>query len=480
MRDSYSFDYIKHQVENRGYTLLSTEYNNRFTVLEVKCPKNHNYKITWDRFRKYNCKKCAAQERERQRKHKKFKQIKQTIEAEGYQVLTTTYQNNKQKLKLICPKGHRCEIRWSSFNTSKVRCQVCWKNRRGKARRHSYKEVVEYLGRFNYRLLSSTYNDCKESLLMECPENHQFEMCFNNFQQNHRCPTCFHKQSGGERDIVNEFNYKTTVKQRNRQIIKPYELDVYFPVQKVAIEYCGLVWHSTACPGDRITPNYHRKKMDLCTQQQIRLLTIFEDEWLNHKDICISRINNALSLVENKIYARNCEVKQIDKHKAKEFLDRTHLQGYAPCKMAYGLFYKSRLVQVMTFGAPARAHTAKGKRVLEMKRLAGELNTVIVGGAGKLFKFALGYIKQYDIIKSYCDLRWGTGNLYYNLGFTKTYESRYTPQYTDRYSRYRNQTLSTNKKKEGITEKEKVEKRQLYTIYDCGHSTWEYVLSSKS
>ena len=77
-------------------------------------------------------------------------------------------------------------------------------------------------------------------------------------------------------------------------------------------------------------------------------------------------------------------------------------------------------------------------------------------------------------MKSYCDLRWGTGNLYKKLGFTKTYETKYTPHYTDGQKRWRNQSLATNKRKEGKTEAEKMKEKNLYRIYDCGHSTWEY------
>jgi hypothetical protein len=111
-----------------------------------------------------------------------------------------------------------------------------------------------------------------------------------------------------------------------------------------------------------------------------------------------------------------------------------------------------------------------------MKRLAGELNTIVVGGASKIFQVALQYAKanNYETIKSYCDLRWGTGNLYQKLGFTKTHETKYTPHYTDRYQRFRNQRFAQNKTKTGITEAEMAKQKGFHKIYDCGHQTWEY------
>jgi hypothetical protein len=214
--------------------------------------------------------------------------------------------------------------------------------------------------------------------------------------------------------------------------------------------------------------------MDACNVLGIRLLTVFDDEWKEHKDICISRINASLGIVQNKIYARKCEAKEISNIDAYEFLKRTHLQGAGKCKIAYGLFHENKLVQVMTFGSPTRAHTSKGKKVLEMKRLAGELDTIVVGGAGKLFKAGLKYAQNenYEIIKSYCDLRWGTGNLYQKLGFTKDYETKCTPHYTDTFKRFRNQNLAQNKSKTGKTENEATLQKKLYKIYDCGHQTW--------
>ena len=134
----------------------------------------------------------------------------------------------------------------------------------------------------------------------------------------------------------------------------------------------------------------------------------------------------------------------------------------------------------MSFGSPNRAHTSKGKRVLEMKRLASELNSIVVGGASKLFKASIQYAKnnKYELVKSYCDLRWGTGNLYKQLGFTKVSDGASSVHYTDFKHRYRNQRLAQNKQKTGIKESEVAKQRGFAKIYDCGHQTWEYVIDN--
>ena len=54
------------------------------------------------------------------------------------------------------------------------------------------------------------------------------------------------------------------------------------PGFNLAVEYCGLYWHSEV--GGRKERDYHRKKYDLCTKAGIRLITVFEDEYINNKD----------------------------------------------------------------------------------------------------------------------------------------------------------------------------------------------------
>ena len=454
--------------QKRGYTLLSI-YTNSHTKMDALCPQGHEITIAWTGFQSgHGCLLCGQARSIKASEKKKLNAdfVRNFIEKEGYRLLTP-YKNCHTKLEALCPNNHKWKFSWSKFRDG-CRC-LCKSDRQ----RWTLESVREHLKKESCVLLSKSLPGYHEHLQVLCPKEHIYPITLANFTQGHRCPKCFGCQSQAEIEVGRPYAHLNPI-ERDRTIITPKELDLYFPTQKVAIEYCGLYWHSDA--QERITPGYHRDKLDKCIEQNIRLLTIFEDEWLNNKEICTSRINSALGIVQNKVFARKCLARQIPNKEAYEFLKRTHLQGPGTCKVAYGLFYDNQLVQVMTFGSPARAHTAKGKKVLEMKRLAGELNTIIIGGASKLFKLGLQYAKQnsFDIIKSYCDLRWGTGNLYAKLGFTKTYETKYTPHYTDFKNRFRNQNLAQNKKKTGKTEFEVAQEKGLWKIYDCGHQTWEY------
>jgi hypothetical protein len=78
----------------------------------------------------------------------------------------------------------------------------------------------------------------------------------------------------------------------------------------------------------------------------------------------------------------------------------------------------------MTFGR----RKITGKSSFELIRFCSKLNTQIIGGSNKLFKY---FIKNYwdgkEIITTYADKRWSNGKLYEKLGFSLHHES--TPNY---------------------------------------------------
>jgi len=62
----------------------------------------------------------------------------------------------------------------------------------------------------------------------------------------------------------------------------------------------------------------------------------------------------------------------------------------------------------------------------ELLRFCNKLNTTVIGGASKLFKYFITKYKPHQII-SYADRCWSTGNLYLTLGFIL--ENKTVPNY---------------------------------------------------
>ena len=258
-----------------------------------------------------------------------------------------------------------------------------------------------------------------------------------------------------------------------RNILSGLELDFYLPNYNLAIEYNGLYWHSEVFKEKK----YHLNKTIGCNNNNIDLIHIFEDEWLYKPEIVKSIINTKLDINVNKIYGRKCSIKIIDNKEAKPFLNNNHIQGKINSKVNIGLYYNEELVSLMTFGYKRISLGSKHKKnEWELLRFCNKLNTKVVGGASKLFKFFINEYKPSNILY-YSDNRYFNGNMYQQLGFE--FVSNTVPNYfyvikDKRYHRYnfRKDKLIKEGFNPNKTEKEIMLERKIHRIYDCGNKKW--------
>jgi hypothetical protein len=283
----------------------------------------------------------------------------------------------------------------------------------------------------------------------------------------------FGKTQESIKNWLNEygFNFKSDYK-----ILEGKELDLYDEEKKLAIEYCGIYWHNENSPEPR-DRNYHHEKYKKCKEQEIRLLTIFDDEWNNKQDIIKSTILSKLGIFSNRIYARKCEIKQIEKKEFNRFCEQNHIQGKNSLSLVcFGLFYKNELVAAVDLG---RHHRKKDKGILVLTRLCFKLGHQIIGGSSKLFKFCVDYCKENKIknIISWSDNRWSDGNIYKNLGFNLDSQTRPDYSYVNMSNPKKRISKQSQKKNstecpKGMTEKEWADTRGLSRIWDCGKTRW--------
>ena len=113
--------------------------------------------------------------------------------------------------------------------------------------------------------------------------------------------------------------------------------------------------------------NYHLVKLNKCNELGINLIQIFEDEYLEHKEIVLSKIKHLLKkdCDLSKIFARKCIVKEIDKNISKDFLEKNHIQGFSASTVYLGGFYNNELVGVMTFKEEKKGNNSSYK-ILEI------------------------------------------------------------------------------------------------------------------
>ena len=191
-----------------------------------------------------------------------------------------------------------------------------------------------------------------------------------------------------------------------RSIIAPYELDIVFPTLNVAIEYCGLYYHTTAAGKTR---SYHKTKWQMCNDLGIRLITIFSDEWLHKRKIVEAKLANILQCYkQEKIFARKCNVVTITNSQATDFLNDHHIQGSKAGTICYGLLHGQELISVCVFKLYANTDTWYLERYASSK--------MVVGGFSKILNY---FIKnnEWTRITTFADLRWSQGDLYMKTGF---------------------------------------------------------------
>lgn len=348
----------------------------------------------------------------------------------------------------------------------KIQCKICGKFLSLIDDRHLQKHGItkqEYIEQ--YGLESIISNSCKEKLhncIEKMYENHDWERFSSTYEK-------------GIQEFLdfNNINYIA----HDRDIIKPYELDIFIPSLNKGIEFNGNKFHTEWFGGK--SRQYHLSKTKTCKKAGIKLIHIFEDEYHNSKEIVFNKIAHLLGIQHSlpKIMGRKCKIQEIDRFTAEVFLTKYHIQGFDPSTIHYGAFYQDKLIAVMSF-----LKSGKNENNWELTRFASDYNYICCGIGGKLFKH---FIREHnpDSIKSFADRRWTIdeeNNIYIQLGFnfdgyTPPDYKYYNPK-VDKYKRFhkfgfRKKTLLKkypDKLTPEMTETEMVKELGYDRIWDCG------------
>jgi hypothetical protein len=338
-------------------------------------------------------------------------------------------------------------------------------------------EQIVYIGRDSN--IGMTDNIIKLKCLVCCGEfsiNRQYLVSRKNSKED-ICLNCNPKLPGTSKmeqelfDFIRN-NYNGSIEKGDKTILKNREIDILLPELNLAFEFNGLYWHSEIHKDN----NYHNKKTTDCLNEGIKLLHIWEDDWLFKKDIIKSIILNKLGVIK-KIWARKCEIKYVDNKEVRIFLNDNHIQGFVGSSVKLGLYYEGVLVSLMTFGALRKSLGTKSSlRNWELLRFCNKIGFSVVGGASKLFKYFLSN-NEFDMIVSYSDNGRGVGELYTKLGFEFVHNT--TPNYYYIVGGKREHRFNFRKDllvKKGFdtnkTEKEIMNELGYLRVFDSGSKKW--------
>jgi hypothetical protein len=339
------------------------------------------------------------------------------------------------------------------------------------------KRILE-LKRLNIDLISI---DNDNNYIINCKNNHIYTINNDvlykrlNVYNVDLCTICnpVNNRSSKEDEIFDFINsiYDGTILRNVRDVIDPYEIDIYLPDLKIGFEFNGIYWHSELYK-DKF---YHSEKYIKSKEYGIKLFQIWEDDWLYKKDILKSIIKNKLGLTKKKIFARKCKVIVYNDNKiTKKFLQENHLQGDCKSNIKIGLLYNDELVSLMTFSKNRYGIGSLNKDNYELTRYAVKKDIMIIGGASKLLKYFINNYK-FNTIVSFSDCDISNGDLYLKIGFK--YHSMIKPTYyyiinnkrEHRFKWRKSNLIKINLLKENETEHECMKRIGFNRVYNSGH-----------
>lgn len=373
--------------------------------------------------------------------------------------------------------GSRCDIENRMLDSSKIYEYI------------KFSEDPEHYIKSNYDYIPTCYEVCKDVGVSDTT------VYYALISHGVRDLVTYH-QSSMECEIYNWIHDRfpgITIRRNVRDVISPYEIDLYFPEYEFGIECNPTITHNSSVKdpwGNIKSRGYHKMKSDMCRSRGVFLFHIFGYEWKCRKSLILNMISNILEQNQERIYARNTYIDaNVAYQECIDFLNNNHRQGAANSHIRIGLRSKDdgSLCSVMTF---SKMRTTIGKvddsNSYELVRFCSKSGINVVGGASKLFKW---FVRNYDFdsIVSFSDIAHTTGNLYKILGFHEVSESN--PGYVwvrleDDFYRTR---VSCQKKNlinmfddisedyiKDHSEKEIMEQHGYVQVFDSGVIRWEY------
>lgn len=381
---SSTIDDVNRSISEKPF--ICVEYTPGKTQGTFRCDHDHTFTTSVANARKGGCPVCSG----------RSKLTVEQINARITSGVTCIERTHQSKALFRC---NTCEHEYETTVSSVLKghgCAVC--NRRSKDRL-SIDTITDRLSNRRITLISYAGTTGAPGTTMMCSSGHIWSNTVNNVFNGSGCPVCAMSLtvSQPEQEMYDLIlQYFPDAQQSVRNVISPYELDVYIPSLKIAFEMNGVYWHNDL----RVDKSYHIRKRELCESKGVRLVSVCDKDWEERHKQCEALILNVLRVSSGEKYdARKCTVKSVPSAEYRNFMNEYHIQGAVNASFRIGLYAGDLLVACMSFS---------GK---EMKRYASRGH--VRGGASKLFKHS-GLTECF----TYTDLDHFTGETYRHLGFS--------------------------------------------------------------
>lgn len=465
-KTKWNIDSVRDYVEHTGGILLSSEYTNASAKLKFRCPTcDKTFERRFADFKQSaspTCPSCSGKQGWSQNPKKvTIDAVRAFVSNTNVRLISTNIDSITQPLTFECACSKQYIQPFSIFRTrTHHECPTCAYKRRvgfdeNQIQNLNNKQKLIELHHTKLMNMAEIATKLGVSVQCVCDYFHRHGIQILNFPN-----------SKGENDIAhfirNILPPECSIETNSKNIIPPYELDLYLPDNQVAIEYCGIYWHSEAANRGS---TYHKSKHDKCKNLGIRLLTIYEDEWLKRSTIVKNMIRSILGLNNNHVvYARNTSIAVPTFNERKQFCERFHIQGNGRGSVWYALYHQDAPVAMIGLVNNA------GHFLLNRFCSNGR----VIGGFTKLLKhFQKNH--QWKTIYTFADKRWSVGDLYTKSGFTVDAEIKpdfYYVRNGKRYHKFAFRHVHLPKKilqyDPKLSEWQNCKKNGMTRIWDCG------------
>lgn len=168
VRKRNTIESVREAFLSRGYILLEDKYINTKTPMKYKCPKHPDKELhmMYSNFMQGNkCPYCSKRKVD-------FEDIKQEFKDRGYELITDTFINTKQKLEYRCLK-HPEKVRqidYSHFNNDRG-CYECGVERIKEKRKLNFEDVVKAFSEKGLELLETKYINDVTKMKYRCKKH---------------------------------------------------------------------------------------------------------------------------------------------------------------------------------------------------------------------------------------------------------------------------------------------------------------------
>ena len=275
-----SFIKRANKIHNFKYDYSSINFINRLTDIKIGCPI-HGY--FWQKPSVHlnggGCSDCAL---ERNKSNtKEFIKKARGVHGSKYEYNKVDYVNSYSNIIITCPI-HGDFQQTPHAHLQGKSCFECFRERQS----DTLEEFIAKANKkhnFKYDYSRVNYKNRNIKIEIGCPIHGWFWQKPSVHLRTGGCLSCYKAQTASKAEMeVKEYVkliYSGEIINNSRKVISPYELDIYLPELKLALEYDGTYWHNLR---EQKYPGYHTKKDKLALKQNIKLIHIKEEDWIKN------------------------------------------------------------------------------------------------------------------------------------------------------------------------------------------------------